>query len=64
MLCIEIKKNLFCFIFLSEQKNIEQKPFVKISCSFFISHSIFEVAIFLDTLVIQGHKKIATSKIK
>jgi len=26
--------------------------FVKIICSFFISHSIFEVAIFLDTLVI------------
>ena len=35
----------FCGLFVRNR-------FVKISCSFFISHSIFEVAIFLDTLVI------------
>ena len=58
------KKMQFCFIFLSEKKNIEQKPFVKISCSFFISHSIFEVAIFLWSYMTRVSKKIATSKIE
>ena len=54
----------FCFIFLSEKKKNEQKPFVKISCSFFISHSIFEVAIFLWPYMTRVSKKIATSKIE
>ena len=43
-------KNAILFNFFERKKNIEQKPFVKISCSFFISHSIFEVAIFYDLI--------------
>ena len=54
----------FCFSFLSEKKNIEQKTFVKIICSFFISHPILEVAIFLWPYMTRVSKKIATSKIE
>ena len=58
------KKMQFCFSFLSEKKNIEQKTFVKIICSFFISHPILEVAIFLWPYMTRVSKKIATSKIE
>ena len=49
-------RKLIFFVFLAVQGSFcglfVKNRFVKISCSFFISHSIFEVAIFLDTLVI------------
>ena len=57
-------KNAILFHFFERKKNIEQKPFVKISCSFFISHLIFEVAIFLWPYMTRVSKKIATSKIE
>ena len=56
------KKLKFCLIFL--KKNIEQKTFVKIICSFFISRPILEVAIFLWSYMTRVSKKIATSKIE
>ena len=42
----------------------EQKTFVTISCSFFKSHSIFDLAIFLWPYMNKVSKKIATSKIE
>ena len=58
------KKCNFVSFFWAKNKKIEQKPFVKISCSFFISHSIFEVTIFLWPYMTRVSKKIATSKIE
>ena len=59
-----IEKNAILFQFFERKKNIEQKTFVKIICSFFISHPILEVAIFLWPYMTRVSKKIATSKIE
>ena len=58
------KKCNFVSFFWAKKKNIEQKTFVKIICSFFISHPILEVAIFLWPYMTRVSKKIATSKIE
>ena len=64
-LCYVLNWKKWNFVsFFEWKKNIEQKPFVKISCSFFISHSIFEVAIFLWPYMTRVSKKIATLKIE
>ena len=59
-----IEKIIILFHFFEQKNLFEQKTFVAISCSFFIRHSIFEVAIFLWPYMTKVSKKIANSKIE